>query len=152
MKHSWRLLSIVGAVAVAAGCGDSRDEAGPDAGPSLNGTWNLARVVTGQPTDPRCAPLADSGEQVRIATDEDPVVSLPQRIGGLVSNVEVAADVLRFVSEEYGLLAPQPTWPILIGHDLTLDGDQLIGTGRSQGDDIYLGCTWDMTVTGTRVR
>lgn len=138
-------LAWLGLVSLAYACG---------AAPApLDGTWHLTRTVTAQPTSPPgCHSMTDSTDTVTFDLQHDPQIVLPEHpnFDPTPYPLDLTDDSARFTAEEFGLLVNEPTTPVLIAHDLHVAAGQLVGTARSLGDGPDFGCTWLMSVVGTR--
>lgn len=145
------------ALLMATACGDGAGgavaiDAAVDAAPApIDGTWTLTRTVATQGTPP-CRVMSGSTETLVVAVGASPEFTLPDHsvFDPQIYPHAVTATTIQFVAEEFGLFSTDPGRPILINHDLHLDGAALVGTARALGDGDDLHCVWSLTVTGAR--
>jgi len=140
MRRRLAFLLLALALAPAAGC--MSDGAGDTPAPST-GRWHLERTVDAQPAN--CHALGIGALELDVSAD-DIVVTGAHRFDN--GDLFVDATTLRFATDEFALV--DSLNPIIIGHDLTVDGDTITGTGSASGDGDDLGCHYAITITGAR--
>ncbi|MBK9034414.1 MAG: hypothetical protein IPL61_24630 [Myxococcales bacterium] len=134
---------LAAALAVTAACTDPADA------PPTEGTWLITRTVPTQPAG--CFTLAPNTIEVQVTPGDAAPVALTATSGSTLRPQELSATeaAVVFVTEDYAL--SEPGRPILIKHQLHVDGAQLLGTGTAQGDAEDLGCTYSLDLVGTRM-
>ena len=111
----------------------------------LAGDWHLVRTQTS--VTPDCESLAVGSLDVTLAPGaEDEIVldefaSSGANPGGIDgTHVEFAAAAVPFSGSD----------TLIVGWDLDLVDDQLVGTASAQGDGPRINCRWTWDVVGTR--
>jgi hypothetical protein len=122
-----------------AACGDPE--------PPIAGHWTLHR--TARPAPASCASFATATLHVVLTpggADEIDVVDEPLFDNG--GNAILDESRVHFSTQATPF--SNSLDPIIVAHDLTVDGDRLVGTATATGDGTNGGCTWTLDVVGER--
>lgn len=149
MPSSLASVFALSVLALAVGCTD--DPGVPPLSPltpPIEGTWRITRTVPSQPTD--CAVLTANAIDVTFAPGAAQPIAMQSSTSLRDYDQVVSDDTAGFVTEDFGFF-DVPGRPVLISHQLRVDGAGLVGTGRARGDGDDLGCTWDLVLDAIRI-
>ena len=136
--------SVASAASALAAC-DSTPEPAPD---PIAGVWRISRTV--HVTAGTNCPTMNAGDFRLVVSsgDVNEVTLVDNTLWADAPAPEITPTHVSFETEEY--IFSENFNPVLIGHQLDVVGDQLIGTGSASGDGEYLQCQWQLDLVGTR--
>ena len=120
--------------------------------PPTDGYWYIQRTV--RPVSEECWQLSPGDLNVKVDVSAEPGheivvtepgVSLYEGGDRVVTDTQVV-----LTTDEYAFSAESPgaNLPIVIRHDMHIEGERLVGTATAQGDGDNIGCSYTIDLDG----